>query len=66
VWLLRSLALVLGIAFLAGCDESGSHNYSAQEVTDALRAHGFATVAVSSDPAFRDLLPQGRADSRNS
>ena len=62
MWLLRSLAIALAAAIVAGCSDSKS--YSAEEVADGLRAHGFATVAVSSDPAaFRDLLPQGREGS---
>src|SRR3954466_12109125 len=61
VWLRRSLTLVLAAAVVSGCDDSGSKSYTAREVVDALRAHGFATAAASSDPAaFPDLLLQGR------
>jgi hypothetical protein len=56
VWLPRSLAVVLTLAFLAGCGES--RTYSAEEVAGALRNHGFHAAISKPDPRFTSVFPE--------
>jgi hypothetical protein len=59
VWLRRSLAAALAIAFASGCS-SDSKTYSTAEVTDALRNHGFSTHVVAqseTDEEFQEVFP---------
>lgn len=66
MWLRRSLAIALAVAFLGGCSWSDSKIYSAQDVVGALNSHGFtASVVDSTNPdeeyqrVFPHVIPEG-------
>ena len=50
----RSLAILLGVAFVSGC--GGSSNYTGGEVAKALRNHGFSRVELMSKEEWELLL----------
>ncbi len=67
VWLGRSLAVALVLAFVTGCGESDAKTYGALEVRDALRQHGFDVDVLSENErefgnVFPDALPGGTRD----
>jgi hypothetical protein len=56
---LRSFALVLTLCALAGCAGSGGSTFTAAEVRDALRKHGFDVKVLSDEEhknTYLDLL----------
>ena len=60
MWLRRSLATALAVAFVSGCSWSESKTYSAQDVVGALNSHGFTASAVESldpDEEFQRVFP---------
>ncbi len=61
MWLRHSLAVVAAVACVSGCSSGDSKTYSATEVADALRNHGFGVGEVAQsdrDQAFREVFPQ--------
>jgi hypothetical protein len=59
VWLLRSLAIALAAAVVAGCSDAKS--YSAEEIAKALRAQGFEVGVTEPDAKLTAAIPGAAA-----